>query len=362
MIEKRIGATGVVRWRVRYRTPDYRQRSKTFARRRDAEDFQAEVRRSLHQGLFIDPNRGKITLRVLWDEYERTGMGHLRATTRAQYRTASRHFLAQFGRWPVGKIEHADVADWVTALSKVKGPSAVRSTYRVLCLLLDHGMRTRRISHNVARGVRMPRQAPARERVLPVQQVEALAVRMGREGDLVLTMAFLGLRWSELAALTVADVDLSRGRVRVVERATEVAGRIDVSAPKSRASHREVGVMGSLRSVLAARIEGKAPDDLVFSSPEGGYLRNGNWRNRSGWFDAVAELGLDGITPHDLRRSFGSLARMAGADLRWIQKAMGHESITTTARIYAHLYDDELDAVAAALDTLRTPVTGVGEG
>lgn len=36
-------------------------------------------------------------------------------------------------------------------------------------------------------------------------------------------------------------------------------------------------------------------------------------------------------------------ARMAGADLRFIQKAMGHGSITTTARIYAHLYDDELE-------------------
>lgn len=33
--------------------------------------------------------------------------------------------------------------------------------------------------------------------------------------------------------------------------------------------------------------------------------------------------------------------------MRWIQKAMGHESITTTPRTYAHLYDDELDTVAA---------------
>ena len=41
------------------------------------------------------------------------------------------------------------------------------------------------------------------------------------------------------------------------------------------------------------------------------------------------------------------------SDLRWIQKAMGHASITTTARTCAHLYDDELDAVAAALNGLR---------
>lgn len=91
---------------------------------------------------------------------------------------------------------------------------------------------------------------------------------------------------------------------------------------------------------------------LVFGSPAGDYLRVRNWRRRSGFDAAAKALGLM-VTPHDLRRTFGSLARMAGADLRFIQKAMGHESITTTARIYAHLYDDELDTVAAALDGLR---------
>jgi len=65
----------------------------------------------------------------------------------------------------------------------------------------------------------------------------------------------------------------------------------------------------------------------------------------------VKDLGLE-VTPRDLRRTLGSLARAASADLRWIQKAMGHESITTTARIDAHLYDDEIDSVAAALDRI----------
>jgi integrase len=88
----------------------------------------------------------------------------------------------------------------------------------------------------------------------------------------------------------------------------------------------------------------------VFSAPNGGYLRNRNWRTRCGFDEAVKALG-QGVTPHALRPTFGSLARAAGADLRWVQKAMGHESITTTARIYAHLYD-ELDSVAAALDRI----------
>lgn len=41
-----------------------------------------------------------------------------------------------------------------------------------------------------------------------------------------------------------------------------------------------------------------------------------------------------------------------GADLRLLQKTMGHASITVTAHIYADLYDDELDDVASALDAL----------
>jgi hypothetical protein len=47
-----------------------------------------------------------------------------------------------------------------------------------------------------------------------------------------------------------------------------------------------------------------------------------------------------------------SLARRAGADLRLLQKTMGHASTTVTAHIYADLYDDELDDIASALDAL----------
>ncbi|GAA6527478.1 hypothetical protein IDVR_32760 [Intrasporangium sp. DVR] len=352
MIERRVSPAGKVTWRVRYRTPDARQRSRSFARKRDAEAFEDEVRGRLRAGDFVDPQRGRVTLSVMWSEYQRAGMTHLRATTAQNYRQAFRHVEAAFGRWPVAKIEHADVAAWVTALSTVKGPETVRYAHRVFCLVLDYGMRTRRLTNNAARGVRLPRRPPARERILTMAEVEALADRMGSEGDLVRVLAFLGLRWSEAVALRVSDVDLDRRRVRVIERATEAGGRMDVSAPKTRAAVREIGIPGFLVEVLTGRVEGKPRDALVFPSPEGGYLRNGNWRTRSGFNAAVAALGLD-VTPHDLRRSFGSLARAAGADLRFIQKAMGHESITTTARIYAHLYDNELDVVAQALGTLR---------
>lgn len=317
----------------------------------DAVAYEQEMATRKRRGDWVDPRRGNVHLATVWDEYERTGSGHLRVTTRANYRRGWKHVEKQFGKWPVSRIEHADVAEWVADIAKEQGPDTVRQAHRVLVQVLDHAMRTRRVPVNVARGIRLPARPPAREVILTVEQVHALAEQMPKDGDVVLAMAYLGLRWSELAALRVADVDLRRRRVHVVERATEVDGRMDVSQPKSKASNRYIGIPMMIADLLEARISTKTAEDLVFPSPEGTHLRVRNWRRRSGFDDTRIALGIV-ATPHGLRRTFGSLARMAGADLRFIQKAMGHGSITTTARIYAHLYDDELDAVAAALDGL----------
>lgn len=65
MIERVVLKPGQVRWRVRYRTPDYRYRSRTFDRRRDADEFGGEQRRAIRQGTFVDPARGRLTLQAL---------------------------------------------------------------------------------------------------------------------------------------------------------------------------------------------------------------------------------------------------------------------------------------------------------
>lgn len=355
MIERRKRQDGATTYRVRYRTPDGRFRSRSLRRRGDAVAYEREVESQKHRGDWVDPQRGRATLAMVWEEYQRSGMTHLRTTTQSGYRYAWKHIEPTFARWPVAKIEHADVAEWVTQLSASSGTDTVRKAHGVLCRLLDHACHTRRVPVNVARGVRLPKRAPARERILTVAQVHALADAIPSDSDVVLALAYLGLRWSELAALRCADVNTERSRVHVVQRATEVDGRIDVDQPKSRAGHRYVPIPARIVPLLEARMHSKRTDELVFSSPGGDYLRVRNWRRRAGFDAAASSLGLV-VTPHDLRRTFGSLAQMAGADLRFIQKAMGHESITTTARIYAHLYDDELDTVAAALDGLHPPV------
>ena len=77
-----------------------------------------------------------------------------------------------------------------------------------------------------------------------------------------------------------------------------------------------------------------------------------NWKRSVKWRQAIIKIGRPTLRVHDLRHTYASLARRAGADLRLLQKTMGHAAITVTAHIYADLYDDELDDVASALDAL----------
>ena len=72
-------------------------------------------------------------------------------------------------------------------------------------------MRTRRVPVNVARGIRLPSRPPARDVILTVEQVHSLAEAMPKDGDIVLAMAYLGLRWSELAALHLLEDFLGIG-------------------------------------------------------------------------------------------------------------------------------------------------------
>jgi integrase len=95
-----------------------------------------------------------------------------------------------------------------------------------------------------------------------------------------------------------------------------------------------------------------ARDDLVFTDMLGGVLRNSNWRAR------VFEPAVSGcrkvddsfpsITPHDLRHTAASLA--AGANVKAVQRMLGHAKASMTLDVYADLFDEYLDDVAANLD------------
>ena len=74
-------------------------------------------------------------------------------------------------------------------------------------------------------------------------------------------------------------------------------------------------------------------------------------------FDRAAIVaGLDGLTPHELRHTAASLAVSAGANVKSIQRMLGHASAAMTLDVYSGLFDDDLDAVADRMDAAAARV------
>jgi integrase len=69
---------------------------------------------------------------------------------------------------------------------------------------------------------------------------------------------------------------------------------------------------------------------------------------------AECAAGLDGLTPHALRHTAASLAIASGANVKVVQTMLGHKSATMTLDLYGHLFDDQLDEIADAMDAART--------
>jgi len=74
---------------------------------------------------------------------------------------------------------------------------------------------------------------------------------------------------------------------------------------------------------------------------------------------AAAAIGEPGLTPHELRHTAASLAVSAGANVKAVQRMLGHASAAMTLDRYADLFDDDQDAVADRLDGIRQSLTPV---
>jgi integrase len=63
----------------------------------------------------------------------------------------------------------------------------------------------------------------------------------------------------------------------------------------------------------------------------------------------VAILVVEGLVPHGLRHTTASLAISAGANVKVVQRMLGHATAAMTLDLYGHLLDDDLSGVADAL-------------
>ena len=343
------------RWEVRYRQPNgATSRKRGVTTKRDASVWASKVETSKVEGAYVSPARGRVTvgdLSVGWLARQEQTLSP------SYYRTISyaygKHVEHKWAGVPVNKVDILDVKAWAASMTR-NGSSAtvVNRAVGILAGILDDAVEHRALAFNPARRFKRgekPKKSPKRHIYLTKEDVCRLAEESGRHADLVLTLAFTGLRWGEAIALTVADIEFLKRRISVHRNAVLVGQDFEVGQTKGK-ENRTVPAAASVLSRLAARCDGRSASDPLFPARGGAYLKRPSY-DSTGWFNrAVERAQVQTITPHDLRHTCASLAVSAGANVLAVSRMLGHKDPSVTLRIYADLFDSDLDAVAVNLD------------
>lgn len=355
-IQKYETSSGKTLFEVRYRTPDHRStRKRGFETLRAAKAFAATTESAKLKGEFVSVSAGRTTVAELGPAWLERQRGHLKPSSHERYRQAwVNHVEPRWGSVRVAGIRKTDVAAW--AASQTGGSSTVQLMHAVLLQILDDAVIDGLLVANPARGVKMPKRTPQRNVYLTAAQLSMLADECGEYRSLILLMGVGGLRWGEAIALRPCDINFLKRRIEVHRNAVNVAREFVVGTPKSGKS-RTVVVPEFVIDALARTAEGKGHEDLMWAGKRSGtYLMTPgapkNWLPRAIRRCQTTDPSFPRVTPHMLRHTAASLAISAGANVKVVQRMMGHASAAMTLDVYTDLFECDLDAVAESVAKL----------
>ena len=339
------------RWKGTYRTPNGRERSKTFDRKIDADRFLAQVETSKLTGQWVEPSLGRLRF-ADWVEQWWATVVDLAPTTLVRDEGMLRNLiLPRFGTVPLASIQQTEVRAWVAELAASgRAPNTVHKAYQILSKALGAAVDAGRIAQSPCRNVPLPRVETVEMRFLTPHEVASLAATITpRYRALVLLGAYGGLRIGEAGGLRRHRLDVLRGRVDIAEKVVEVRGALMFGPPKTRAGRRRVPLPRPVVTELEAHLaEFVAPeaDALVFPGRDGAPLRARQWRARH-WLPAVRAAGLAPLRPHDLRHTAVARWIADGASPKQIATWAGHTSVSVVLDRYGHLLPGHEEAVLA---------------
>lgn len=339
------------RFDASYRGADHRERSKSFRRLGDADRWLRDQRGRVDRNDWADPEKGREHLEAFYGRWraEAAARGRLTERTLIGYDEVWRNYVGPvLGRSRLASITRDDVEAVVARAARVspwRELDALKVTRRVLSAAVKAGAITR----NPASGVETTRIHQDEPRTLEREELERLLEHVpDRYQALVLTAAYSGLRWSELAGLKVSRLDLPRNRIRVEETLVE-AGHLMSGPPKTERSRRWVTLPQSVTFAIAEHLRLHPSSEYVFTSPNGGPLRRQNFMRRV-WRPAVERAGLEGFRFRNLRHSHATWALESGVSPVLVAFRLGHKSTRMIEAHYGSLLESMDEAIAESLE------------
>lgn len=226
-------------------------------------------------------------------------------------------------------VTSEDLSKWIQSLSgRDFAVSSIARKLSAVRMFFRHLFRDRKRTDDpteLLQGPRFFRRAPStmsKRDVSALLEAPTATTPQGVRDRAILELFYSsGLRASELSSLTLTQVDLEQGYVRVFGK-----GSKERIVPLGDAAVAAIEVyLGSARPKC---VKPRTGSELFISNRGGAISRKTIWHLVKQY---AAKAGLDAkVKPHLLRHSFATHLLGGGADLRAIQEMLGHASITTT--------------------------------
>lgn len=353
---------GTARYAVSFRDPSHKQVLKRgFTTIRDAKNYRSKKSVEIQDNRYIAPKNLRQKIGELGEDWLQHKETHTKPSTYQTYRSRwITHVRPRWGHIELGKVTVKDVQQWIDDLSRGTASTATRplsasliaDCHGVLVGVLDTAALNGDLPVNpIKNKVKLPRRELTVRRYLTPEQVKTLA-DASTHPEIIYTLVYTGMRWGELTALRVRNIDFTKRRINVNSTITQLRDnrRYSENAPKTW-EMRSIPYPASLEPILKQQCERKMGEDFVFMSPNGGHLNPPS--SQTGWFSvALRKAGLPHMAVHDLRHTTASIAIYSGANIKVVQRLLGHKSAAMTLDVYADLFDDDLDNVAASMENV----------
>lgn len=142
-----------------------------------------------------------------------------------------------------------------------------------------------------------------------------------------------GVRVSELVGLTMEEVNLQQGVLRIT-------GKGDKTRLVPFGEEAMYWLERYIDEVRAALLNGQS-SDVLFPSRRGNMMVRQTFWHRVKFYAQVCGIDKEALSPHVLRHAFATHLLNYGADLRVVQMLLGHSDLSTT-QIYTHIAKDRL--------------------
>lgn len=262
----------------------------------------------------------------------------------------NKHIVPGIGGLKLSELKPFHVADFFSRLIKTHAARTVNLCRSIIAAAIKQAINNDLIIKSPLHGVARQKIEPAKHKILSKQDFRRLLERCLKSEYKFpcLLMLFAGVRRGEALGASWSGIDFENKTLTIKSQLIlSPSGATDLRPLKSTNSYRTVALPDFVIKELL-KVPVRERTGLLY----GGEITKNPARLTNHVKRMAAELGINGLTSHDLRHTHASMLLKEGVSLPSVSARLGHASVKTTGDIYAHELPNSEDAAVKAMETI----------